>query len=478
MNILNNPILSTDSYKFSHFMQYPEGTTFISSYIEARGSNVPGVKEVVFFGLQAYIKERLLTPVTMAAVREADDFCQKHGVPFNREGWEYIVREHNGLLPVRIYAPEEGTPVPINECMVHVENTDDKCAWLVSYLETDILRAVWYPSTVATISREAKKIIKRYLDDTADNSDCLAFKLHDFKLHDFGFRGVSSFESAAIGGAAHLINFMGTDTVAGIGFAECYYDADVCGFSLPASEHSTMTIRGRAGESDSYYAMVKAYAKPGAMFACVIDSYNWREAARMWTDRRRELEGESILDLVKNVGATVVLRPDSGDPTKVPVELIEILWDRTPEKLVNSKGYKMLPPYVRVIQGDGITIETIPVILENIKRAGFSTDNIAMGMGGGLLQKVDRDTFKFAMKASYAIINDEGVEVYKDPIDGGKTSKKGYVRLLKNKKTGEYSTGNGSHDAIPADHVVFEHYKDRTRTSFIDFNRVRENAKV
>lgn len=470
MSILRNPILSTDSYKTSHYKQYPLGTTTVYSYGEARGTKIEGVNEVVMFGLQSYIKQRLLTPISKADVVEAQDFCTKHGVPFNYDGWMYIVDHHNGLLPVTIKAVEEGTPVGLSNIMFSVENTDETCAWLTSYLETDILRAVWYGSTVATISRECKRIIKAGLEKTADNLDGLTFKLHDF-----GFRGVSSFESAAIGGAAHLINFMGTDTIAGIGHAMDYYDADVCGYSIPAAEHSTMTMRGRDGEQDSYQAMIDAYAQPGKIFAVVSDSYDiYNAVENIWI-------GAGLLEQVKEKGATVVIRPDSGNPLTVPVELVKMLWEGTPEKLVNSKGYKILPTYVRVIQGDGITIESLPVIIDNLVEAGYSVDNIAFGMGGGLLQKVDRDTFKWAMKCSAAIIDGKVVEVYKDPItDPGKRSKKGFLALNKN---GDGSFFTGKRDTSwKADfdylNVVYSHFRNTTTTNFVNFNTVRENAKV
>lgn len=417
MSILTNPILSTDSYKLSHFAQYPKGTERVFSYIEARGSKIPGVSEVVMFGLQPYLMKLDQIRVTQAHVDEASEFAEAHGEPFNRAGWERIVNVHGGRLPVEIYAVPEGTPVPIGVPMVAVFNSDPELAWLTSYLETDILRAVWYGSTVATLSRECKRIIKAALDKSSEAPDAEL----PFKLHDFGFRGVSSFESASIGGAAHLVNFMGTDTIAGIGYADEYYQSGVCGFSIPAAEHSTMTMRGRFGEKDSYQAMIDAYAKPGAIFAVVSDSYDLFNAVEnIWI-------GGGLFDQVKERGATVVIRPDSGDPLTVPVEVIKLIAEKY-GYTVNSKGYKVLPDHVRVIQGDGITIDSLPVILRNLLDAGFSASNIAFGMGGGLLQQVNRDTFKFAMKASAAEIDGSWYDVFKDPVtDTGKKSKRGIV---------------------------------------------------
>lgn len=225
----------TDSYKFSMWKQYPRGTTHISSYIESRG----GEDESVFFGLQAFIKDYLLTPITMNDIKRAEHIVQAHGLPFNREGWEIIVREYGGLLPLKIQAVPEGTVMGTRNVQVQVENTDPRLFWLTSYIETILLRGIWYPSTVATKSRKLKKIIAKYLNETSDipvNDQLM------FKLHDFGARGATSGEAAILGGMGHLVNFMGTDTFEAIEGIMGYYNTnEVLGFSIPASEHSVAT---------------------------------------------------------------------------------------------------------------------------------------------------------------------------------------------------------------------------------------------
>ena len=239
-NVLNllTAIIRTDSYKFSQWMQYPPNTTHISSYIESRG----GEPESVFFGLQAFIKEYMLTPITMKDIDRAEKIVLAHGLPFNREGWEIIVNEHGGLLPLDIEAVPEGTVMPTRNVQVQVVNTDPRLFWLTSYIETAMLRGVWYPSTVATKSRKMKKIIAAALHKTSD------IPVNDqlfFKLHDFGARGASSTETAMLGGMAHLVNFMGTDTFEAIpAVMELYNTDEVVGFSIPASEHSTITSWG------------------------------------------------------------------------------------------------------------------------------------------------------------------------------------------------------------------------------------------
>ena len=477
---INNLILNTDSYKLSHYMQYPPGSKNVHSYIEARGSSDPDVTEVVHFGVQSFIKEYLLERITMADVIDSSLFAAEHGVPFNREGWEYIVKAHNGYLPIVINTVPEGTPVPIGNQVVSVFATDPNCAWLVSYIETALLRAVWYGSTVATLSREVKRVILDSLRRTSDDPENEIM----FKMHDFGARGVSSQESAGLGGAAHLINFMGTDTIAGILHAKEFYEAGACGFSIPASEHSTMTSWGEHCEFDAYKNMVEVYAKPQATFACVIDSYDWERAIDLWTTCPPD-EEMSLTDRVKQAGATVVLRPDSGHPVDTPVRVVEMLIERLGASN-NSKGYLVLPDHVRVIQGDGIGKNEIVQILQKLEDRGISASNIAFGVGGGLLQKVNRDTFKFAMKASAILIEDTWRDVFKLPKgQPDKASKRGRLLTLKHHLTGQFVTVNyddgdqfreGGYENTMF--TAYSSHRGTVKTAFISFDRVRQNAII
>jgi nicotinamide phosphoribosyltransferase len=321
-------------------------------------------------------------------------------------------------LPVVIKAVPEGTVVPVKNVLVTIVNTDPACWWLPSFLETALVRAVWYPTTVATNSHFCKQIILGALKTSSDDLSQISFKLHDF-----GGRGVSSHESAAIGGAAHLVNFMGTDTIEGILAARTYYSAPMAGFSIPAAEHSTMTSWGKDNEVEAYRNMLKLFAKPGSIVAVVSDSYDIMNAAsNIWGGILKE-------DVIKS-GATIVVRPDSGNPLTVPVDVVRVLAEKF-GYTINSKGYKVLPSCVRVIQGDGITPETLPQILDNLLAAGFAADNIAFGMGGGLLQQLNRDTQRFAMKCSAVCVNGAWRDVYKDPVtDHGKISKRGQLALI------------------------------------------------
>jgi nicotinamide phosphoribosyltransferase len=420
MKLAKNLILNTDSYKVSMFKQYPAGTTGVYSYIESRGGRYD---RTVFFGLQAFIKEYLLEPITQSDIDIADEILTSHGEPFNRQGWQYILDKHRGYLPVVIRAVPEGTVVPVKNVLATIENTDPECFWLTTWLETALLRAVWYGTTVATQSWTIKQVILDYLERTGDPTTI------DFKLHDFGARGVSSLESAGIGGAAHLVNFMGTDTISGVLFAREYYNAGIAGFSIPAAEHSTITSWGRDNEVKAYENMLKQFAKPGAILAVVSDSYDiFNAASKLW--------GEDLRQRVIDSGATVVIRPDSGDPVEVNRRLVEILGEKF-GYTTNAKGFKVLNN-VRLIQGDGINELTVRSILGAFMAMGWSADNIAFGMGGALLQQVDRDTQKFAMKCSAAEVNGRWIDVVKDPVtDSGKKSKAGRVTLWTN-GTGEY----------------------------------------
>lgn len=426
MNI-DNILLQTDSYKFSHWKQYPPKTERVFSYIESRGGKYD---KTVFFGLQAFVKQYLMNPITQEMIDEAELLVDAHIGPgiFNREGWEYILNNHEGRLPLRIRAAKEGTLIPTRNVMVTVENTDTECYWLTSYIETALLRAIWYPTTVATNSWSIKQVIRQALKETADEE---ALGGLNFKLHDFGARGVSSSESAGLGGLAHLINFQGTDTVEALLYAKRFYDEPMAGFSVPAAEHSSITTWGKDGELEAYRNMLKQF-EGFPIIAVVSDSYDiFNAVENMW--------GGELKEEVIGSGSTIVVRPDSGDPAEV-VGKVALLLDSTYGSEMNSKGYKVLNN-VRIIQGDGINEQSIRAIIATLRGYGFSADNVVFGMGGALLQQVNRDTQKFAMKASAAYIDGKWVDVFKDPVtDVGKHSKKGHVMLYRDRKTNELYT--------------------------------------
>ena len=427
---------------------------------------------MTFFGLQYYLIEYLAGQVvTQAKIDQAERLFAAHFGNerlFNKAGWEYILKEHNGHLPVRIRAVPEGIVIPTHNVIMTVENTDANCFWLTNFLET-LLVQMWYPCTVATISREVKTLITKYLEQTGDHTTI------DFKLHDFGFRGVSSVEGAGIGGAAHLVNFMGTDTVVALTFIQEYYakklppagrvgEGYMFGFSIPAAEHSTITSWGQVHEVDAYRNMLNQY--PEGLVAVVSDSYDvYYACEKLW--------GEVLKDEILARNGTLVVRPDSGVPKDVVLKCVEILGDKIGFSL-NEKGYKVLNPKIRIIQGDGVNYESIGEILENLKIHGWSADNVGFGMGGALLQKLDRDTQKFAFKCSCATVNGEDRDVFKDPItDHGKKSKKGRLKLVY--ENGQYQTKAFHESGKDILETVFE---NGVILREVDFEEVKRNSGV
>ena len=413
---MNNLVLSADSYKYSHSAwQYPPGMTSMFSYFESRGGKY---SSTIFFGLQYLLKKYFTKVITGEMVEEAKEFMALHGLPFDYGGWNYI-RAKYGYFPVKIRAIPEGTLVPNHNVLFTVESEDKTVPWITSFIETMLVQ-LWYPTTVATRSYNIKKLIYKYLKETSDEPD----KEIDFKLHDFGYRGVSSQESAEIGGAAHLVNFKGSDTIAGIWAANKYYNEKMSGFSIPAMEHSTVTAWGQENELEAYRNMLNNFAKPESILACVSDSYDlWNVIDNFW--------GGELKQQIIDSGATLVVRPDSGNPKEIVVKTAFKLSNHF-GSTVNSKGFIVINN-VRIVQGDGISENSIQDILLGLEENGFSATNIAFGMGGGLLQDLNRDTNKFAYKCSSVTVDGEERDVFKEPVtDLGKISKAGRLDLRKN----------------------------------------------
>lgn len=397
-----NLALLTDSYKFSQWDQLPDETEWTSSHTLARKGKV-----VLFTGLQYYLKEFLKRGVTVDQVEYANKRVTQHMGPgiFNYKGWMRIATEFNGKLPLRIRALKEGTIVPVGFPQAVCEPTHPDFAWLVDHFET-LKMKVWYSTTVGTISLQAYKIIEEFLEETGDPAGI------PWKLHDFGDRGTSSVESAMIGGGAHLFNFRGSDTFIANEYLFQYYGADMPSDSIPGTQHSTMTILGPDGEFKQILRFLNKFAA-NKIKACVLDSYNIYKAIQFIGTQKELFEKQQSM---------FVARPDSGDPVKMSLECVERL-DIEFGHTVNAKGYKVLNT-VRVIYGDGIdSPAVIRKILQNLKDHKYSADNIAFGMGGGLLQKCNRDTFGYAIKSWAAIVAGKFLKVFKDPItDPGKSS--------------------------------------------------------
>ena len=389
--IENNICLLTDSYKVTHHYFYPKGTEKIYSYLESRvGAEF---NKTIFYGLQYIIKKYLEgSVVTQEKIDEADKLISAHigeGI-FNKEGWEYILDEYEGKLPIEIKAVAEGTPVDVSNVLMTVENTDRKSYWLVNYLESLLLQ-VWYPSTVATLSAEVRKLSNFYLDVTGSQKDNL-----DFMLHDFGYRGATSTESSMLCGSAHLLSFSGTDTIPALTIPENYYnDSNLYGFSVQATEHSVMTSLGPEGEFDQIMNVIDN-AREGIL-SIVIDSYDYRNFLIEAGKSGSELN-EAILNFLDGEG--------------------------------NKVGYKVFDLNIGLLWGDGLNYHKIRDILFAMKSNGWAAQNIIFGMGGGLHSSLTRDTQRNAFKCSAQLRDGVWHDIFKNPLDSSKKSKTGRFKLI------------------------------------------------
>lgn len=377
-----------------------------------------------------------------------------------------IVNEHGGLPPVSISALPEGTLVPNHVPYYQVRNTAPGFAWLGQFLETRLLRATWYATAVATLSWSIKQDMRAFLNRTCDEPEAAV----KFMLHDFGARGASSAQTAALGGMAHLVNFMGTDTVPALVAARRYYDESVAGFSIPAMEHFTVTAWGRDNEARAFSNMIDQFGGEGRVYACVSDAYDIYNAVdNIW--------GKQLKDKVLSKGGRVVIRPDSGDPVSVVLYCVKSLAESF-GTTTNSKGFKVLHPSVRVIQGDGVNRDSIIAILRALELHGFSAENVAFGMGGALLQATNRDVLGHAQKAS-AITNgrEAWTGIMKDPVTAqSKKSLKGHLAVVQ--------SDEGILEVIQSselggrENMLRTVYKDGVLYNEQSFSEVRERAEA
>jgi len=420
----DNIILNTDSYKIGHHPLYPDTCIYMQSYLESRCEKS---QKLVYFGLQ-YIMKRYFEGIVVTEndVYEAYEFANKHfgrNDVFNLEGWLYIARDLGGKLPIRIYSLPEGTITHANRPLVVVESTDPKVFWIVNYIES-ILSKLWYSISVATNSYEIKKVLDKYTKLTSTK------ELNLFGLHDFGDRGVSSSETAGIGAMSNLVNFMGSDTISGILYAQKYYNTTaMVGYNIPATEHSVMTshLNGNS-ELKALKLLLKTY--PDGLIACVSDSYDIVKFIKQ--------DVASLKNEILNRNGTLVIRPDSGDPVYTSRIVFNLLADIFGAE-TNSKGYWVLNPKVRIIYGDGVNKQTIEAILDNFYSHDISIDNIIFGSGGALLQRFNRDTYKFAFKTCFMkhLVGNKIVEspIFKQPYEFD--MKGNYSKSYKTSKSGD-----------------------------------------
>jgi len=460
-------ILRTDSYKLAHFEQLAEGLEYSYVYLESRY----GIENSMFFGLQYILKRYLSQRITREMVDQCEDFALRHGLSFNRKGWMKIVKKFNGHLPLEVKALPEGTVAGVKTPLMVVTNTHKDFAWLPMYFEA-LLQRVWYSCTVATRSFEQKLILKEFANETVDDEMIATYLM--FALHDFGARGVNTAEGAQVGGMSHLVNFEGSDTLEGLWTAEQAYGtkSKMPGYSVYAIEHNVVLSWGESREKELFSSLIQKYVTQGKIVSILPDTFDTFRALDYWA----ELKDELIAAWEQGgKNGRVVIRPDSGHPVEMPIAVIQRLMEIF-GYTINSKGYKVLPQYIRVIQGDGTDKEVIRETLTKLKDLGISAENIVFGQGGKLLQAHGRDDGGYAMKGSVMTIGGIDIKTSKRPkTDPNKRSKEGFFCVTIDEDTGEstWRQVENKHDSGLLESVWYEGNLRRDQS----FDEVRDIAR-
>jgi nicotinamide phosphoribosyltransferase len=463
------PIIYTDYYKTEHFKMYPDGTSMIYSNLTPRKSRMKGIDSIVVFGIQHFIKKYLLGKFKTEFFDKPWEQVEEEYKFAINTSTDHVKKLHDlKYLPLEIKALPEGSRCPIGVPCMTIRNTLPEFYWLTNYLETLISCSLWQPMTSATIAAEYYKLLSKYAIETTGSADFVQWQAHDFSM-----RGMSSLESAILSGMAHLTSFTGTDTIPAIYALRNSYKAEgLIGASVPATEHSVMCMGTKDDEIGTFSRLLDLY--PTGILSVVSDTWD------LWKVVGPGGYCEQLKEKILARDGKLVIRPDSGDPVDiicgVPMTsaslnddntwshsykngykegsvqqkgVIELLWDIFGGK-INKYGYKELDPHVGAIYGDSITLERAEQICERLKRKGFASTNIVFGVGSYTYQYNTRDTFGFAMKATYGEVTriaeedmfDQGGpslgekwietrEIYKDPItdDGTKKSAKGLLRV-------------------------------------------------
>ncbi len=481
-----NPMLFTDGYKVDHRRQYPEQTTLVYSNWTPRKSRIHGVDEVVFFGLQYFIKKYVIQEFNENFFSQPKEkVCNAYQKRINSYlgdnsvGIKHIEELHDlGYIPMVIKALPEGVSVPIRVPMFTMYNTLPRFFWLTNYFETIVSTTVWMPCNSATIARQYRKILDQYAKETSSAVDFV-----DWQGHDFSMRGMAGLEAAMISAAGHLLSFSGTDTIPAIDFLEEYYNAnsdkELVGGSVAATEHSVMCMGTNEGEEETFKRLItKVY--PKGIVSIVSDTWDlWK----VLTEYLPNLKNE-----VLERDGKVVIRPDSGDPVDIicgnpnsesEVEqkgVVELLWDIF-GGIKNDKGYRELDGHIGAIYGDSITLERAKQICERLKGKGFASTNVVLGIGSYTYQYNTRDTFGFAMKATYGEVEGKGREIFKDPItdDGTKKSAKGLLKIEMN--NGKYQLIDQVSWGQEASGALEEVFRDGQLMIDVSLNEIRKRVR-
>lgn len=460
------PFLLTDFYKIGHREQYPDGTQTVYSTWTPRTSRVQGVKHVVAFGFQGFIKKYMIDFFNdnffnrpKAEVIAEYTRIIKNTLGIAQPHTQHLEDLHDlGYLPIRIKAVPEGLKVPIRVPMLTIENTDDRFFWLTNFFETLMSAELWGPSTSATTANEYHRILDYYAELTGDPG------FVQFQGHDFSMRGMLGLEGSMLSGSGHLLSFVGTDTIPAITYLEDFYNANVekelVGCSVYATEHSVMCAGGAGDEYETYRRLIEDVYKTGIL-SIVSDTWDlWHVLTNIIPRLKPSIMARE---------GKVVIRPDSGDPVLIicgdpdsnnlPAYkgVVELLWE-TFSGTINEKGFKVLDPRIGAIYGDAITHERCTAICEGLMKKGFASTNVVFGIGSFTYQYVTRDTYGFALKSTHVIINGKEVNIFKDPKtdNGVKKSAIGRVAVVRNPQTGELELHDGynSHTHVIGDMLL------------------------
>lgn len=478
-----NPITLVDSYKLDHRRQYPEGTEVVYSNWTPRASRVPGIYDVTLFGLQYFLDKYLMEEFAQFFADDEDAVAKTYErrvngyIGPNSVGTDHIRALHRlGYLPLEFCAVPEGSSVPLRTPMLTVENTHPDFAWLVNYFETLMSSVLWMPCTSATIAKHFRSLLDGYAEKTGTDPTFV-----DWQGHDFSFRGMPGPEAASLSGAGHLISFTGTDTIPAVDMIEEFYPTDTfIGGSVTATEHSVMCAGGAETERETYDRLLDLY--PSGVMSVVSDTWDF------WNVLTNIVP--SLKDKVLARDGKLVIRPDSGDPVKIvagdpdaPIGspaykgAVELLWETFGGTLTET-GHKLLDSHVGVIYGDSITYERADAILHQLMKKGFASGNVVFGVGSYTYQYVTRDTFGFAMKATWVQINGEGMPIFKDPKtdDGVKKSAKGRLAVLRDERGEIYTVDNATPEQEAAS-LLQPVWRDGRFVQVYGFDEVRQNSK-
>jgi nicotinamide phosphoribosyltransferase len=477
-----NPLFLTDGYKTSHHMMYPEGTTLVYSNFTPRSNKYApkGCDQLVSFGQQMMMLQIHEAFDKDFFSRQKDEVCREMkeelemylGMPYDVSHFEAL---HDlGYLPIHVKIIEEGSLVPMKVPVLTIHNTHPDFYWLTNYLETIISNLLWKPMTSATIAHTYRKVLSKWQEKTDLDKSWFI----DWQGHDFSMRGMDSIDAVVSSGLGHLTSFMGTDSLPTIYGARRYYGAEgQVGGSVPATEHSVMCAGSKESEVETFRRLLQTY--PTGILSVVSDTWDlWKVCTEHVVTLKEEILARE---------GKLVIRPDSGDPVDIICGLqtpmseyglkdakykgvIELLWDAF-GGTINEQGYKVLDDHIGAIYGDSITIDRADEICARLEEKGFASTNIVLGIGSFTYQYNTRDTFGFAMKATYIEVNGVGQEIFKDPItdDGIKKSAKGLLRVNKDMTLTDQVSWNEESTGI-----LKTLYVDGAFESYTNFKTIKE----